>query len=141
MTTGNTTLLGLALPVEGELSGTWGDVVNDSITSLLDTAIAGTTTLSADIDVTLSTTALVSNQARSAIIHWTANNTLPRNIVAPSQSKVYIVINDSPGVQNIIFRGASTPGVVIPPGFNSVVAWDGTDFVSIANNIFSGGTF
>jgi hypothetical protein len=39
-----TSLLGLALPVQGELTGTWGTTVNDSITSLLDTAVAGTKT-------------------------------------------------------------------------------------------------
>ena len=55
MTTGNTSLLGLALPVTGELTGTWGDTVNNSITSLLDTAVAGTTTISTDADITLST--------------------------------------------------------------------------------------
>ena len=53
MTTAYTSLLGLALPVTGELSGTWGDTVNNSITSLLDSAVAGTTTLSTDLDVTL----------------------------------------------------------------------------------------
>jgi hypothetical protein len=142
MTTGNTTLLGLALPVEGELSGTWGDVVNDSITSLLDTAVAGTTTLSVDADVTLTTTALAANQARSAVILWTANNTVPRHIIAPAQSKVYVVINASISIQNITFSGPGpTTGVIIPPGFNAVVAWNGTDFVKIANNISSGGTF
>ena len=56
MATAYTSLLGLALPVTGELSGTWGDTVNNSITSLLDSAIAGTTTLSSDADVTLTTT-------------------------------------------------------------------------------------
>ena len=56
MTTAYTSLLGLALPTTGELQGTWGDTVNNSITSLLDTAVAGTTTLSTDGDVTLSTT-------------------------------------------------------------------------------------
>ena len=40
MTTAYTSLLGLALPVQGELQGTWGDTVNNSITSLLDTAVA-----------------------------------------------------------------------------------------------------
>lgn len=43
MATEYTSLLGLALPVTGELSGTWGDTVNDGITALLDTAVAGTT--------------------------------------------------------------------------------------------------
>ena len=68
MTTAATSLLGLALPVTGELSGTWGDTVNNQITSLLDTAIAGTTTLSTDADVTLTTTTLAANQARQSHI-------------------------------------------------------------------------
>jgi len=88
MATGNTTLLGLALPVEGELDGTWGDDLNDSITSLVDSAVAGTTTLGTDADVTLTTTALASNQARQAVLLWTASNgATTRNITAPAQSK------------------------------------------------------
>ena len=141
MTTGNTALLGLALPVEGELDGTWGDVVNTSITSLVDSAVAGTTTLSADADVTLTTTVLEANQARQAIIRWTASNgATTRNITAPAQSKVYFVINAGTG--NIVIRGAGpTTGVLIPPGFNALVAWNGVDFTTIANNISSGGIF
>jgi hypothetical protein len=141
MTTGNTTLLGLALPVEGELDGTWGNVVNTSITSLVDSAVAGTTTLSADADVTLTTTALAANQARQAIIRWTASNgATTRNITAPAQSKAYFVINAGTG--NIVIRGAGpTTGVLIPPGFNALVAWNGVDFTTIANNISSGGIF
>jgi hypothetical protein len=41
MTTQYSPLLGLALPVTGELSGTWGDVVNDSVTSLVEDSVAG----------------------------------------------------------------------------------------------------
>ena len=41
MTTQYTSILKLALPVQGELSGTWGDVVNDNITSMVEEAIAG----------------------------------------------------------------------------------------------------
>ena len=80
MTTAATSLLGLALPVTGELSGTWGDMVNNSITSLLDSAIAGTTTLSTDADVTLTTTTLSSNQARQAILLCSGARTVQRNI-------------------------------------------------------------
>jgi hypothetical protein len=142
MTTGNTTLLGLALPVEGELDGSWGDVVNDSITSLLDTAIAGATTLSADTDVTLTDTVLAANQSRSAIINWTANGSVTRNITAPARSKLYIVNNSTAGSQSIVIRGAGpTTGVLIPAGKKAIVAWNGSDFATIANNISSGGTF
>ena len=84
MTTAYTSLLGLALPVTGELSGTWGVTVNDSITALLDSAIAGATVLNTDADVTLSTTDAVSNQARQAILLWTAGGTVTRTIIAPA---------------------------------------------------------
>ena len=66
MTTSYTSLLGLALPVTGELQGTWGDVVNQQITELLDGAVAGATTISVDADITLSTTTGAANQARQA---------------------------------------------------------------------------
>ena len=134
MTTGNTTLLGLALPVEGELDGTWGDVVNDSITSLVDSAVAGTTTLSADSDVTLTTTALAANQARQAIIRWTASNgATTRNITAPAQSKPYIVINAGTG--SIVLRGVGpTTGITIVSGERCVAAWSGSDFVKVATS-------
>ena len=142
MTTDNTTLLGLALPVQGELDGSWGNVVNSSITSLIDTAVAGTTTLSADADVTLSSTVLVANQARSAVLLWTAAGTDTRYITAPARSKTYMVINKTAGTQSIVIRGAGpTTGVVIPAGYSSIVAWNGSDFITIANNISAGGTF
>lgn len=133
MTTAATSLLGLALPVSGELSGTWGDTVNNSITSLVDSAVAGTTTLSADVDVTLSTTTLAPNQARQAIILWTAGGTATRTITAPALSKSYIVINKTSSTQSIKLVGAGpTTGVTIVAGTAALVAWNGLDFVTIS---------
>jgi hypothetical protein len=129
-----TPLLGLALPTTGDLSGTWGTTVNDGITDLLDDAVAGTTTLSADTDVTLSTTNGADNQARSAVILWTASNgATTRNITAPAQSKAYVVINAGTG--SIVIRGSGpTTGVTLPAGTKALVAWNGSDFVKIASN-------
>ena len=133
MTTAATTLLGLALPVTGELSGTWGDTVNNSLTALLDTAVAGTTTLSSDADVTLTTTTLASNQARQAVILWTAGGTATRTITAPAQSKTYIVINKTSSTQSIKIVGAGpTTGVTIVAGTAALVAWNGVDFVTVS---------
>jgi hypothetical protein len=134
MTTAYTSLLGLALPVTGELSGTWGDTVNNAITSLLDSAIAGTTTLSTDADVTLTTTTGAANTAREAILLWTAGGTVTRNITAPAQSKIYTVINASSSTQSIVLRGAGpTAGVTIIKGESAVCAWNGSDFIKISN--------
>jgi hypothetical protein len=139
MTTASTTLLGLALPVTGELSGTWGDVVNASLTNLLDTAIAGTTTLSSDADVTLSTTTLSANQARQAVILWTAGGTVTRTITAPAQSKSYVVINATSSSQSIKLVGAGpTTGITIVAGEKCFAAWNGTDFVKVGNTSGAG---
>lgn len=127
-------LLGLALPTTGDLQGTWGTTVNDSITNLLDSAVAGTTTLSSNVDVTLSTTNGAANQARNAIILWTANNgATTRNITAPAQSKAYLVINAGTG--SIVIRGSGpTTGVTVAAGVRALVAWNGSDFVKIVSN-------
>ena len=131
MATAATSLLGLALPVTGELSGTWGDTVNVSITALLDTAVAGTTTLSSDADVTLTTTTLAANQARQAIILWTAGGTVTRTITVPAQSKSYIVINKTSSSQSIKIVGVGpTTGVTIVAGTAAFVVWNGVDFVT-----------
>jgi hypothetical protein len=139
MATAYTSLLGLALPVTGELSGSWGDIVNDSITSLLDSAISGTTTLSADADVTLTTTDGAANQARQAILLWTASGSTTRNITAPAHSKAYFVINKTGGTQSIVIRGAGpTTGVTVLAGTQSLVVWDGADFVEVASGNVDG---
>ena len=139
MTTAYTSLLGLALPVQGELNGTWGDVVNNSITQLVDDSVAGTTTISSDSDVTLTTTTGASNQARQQIILWTAAGTATRYITAPAQSKTYTVINAS-STQAIVLRGAGpTTGIIFAAGETAVAAWNGTDFVKIAGGGASAG--
>jgi len=122
------------LPTTGDLSGTWGTTVNTAITDLLDDAVAGTVTLSVDADVTLTTTNGADNQARNAVILWTASNgATTRNITAPAQSKAYVVINAGTG--SIVVRGSGpTTGVTIPSGTRALVAWNGSDFVKIVSN-------
>jgi hypothetical protein len=136
--TASTTLLGLALPVTGDLSGTWGDAVNNSITLLLDTAVAGTTTLSTDADVTLTTTVLASNQARQAILLCTGARTALRTITAPAQSKIYTIINSTTGGFGVKIVGVGpTTGITILNGESAQVAWNGSDFIKVSG---TGGT-
>ena len=135
MTTAYTSLLGLALPVTGELSGVWGDTVNNSITTLLDSAIAGTQTITAD--TTLTTTTGSANTSRQAILLCSpasANIT----ITAPAQSKIYTVINTS-ATYTVTVRGAGpTTGVILGVSEKAVVAWNGSDFVKVSNTTGDG---
>lgn len=129
-----TPLLGLALPTTGDLSGTWGTAVNDAITTLIDSAVAGTTTLSTDADVTLTTTNGAANQARNAVLLWTASNVVTRTITAPAQSKAYVVINS--GTAAIVVRGSGpTTGVTIATGEKALIAWNGSDYVKVSSTV------
>ena len=134
MATNYTTLLGFALPTTGELSGTWGTTVNDSITQLVEDSVAQTATQSVtSADWTLTTTGSgAANQARCAILKPTGTPGVSRNIIAPSSSKAYIVINQSDGA--VVVKGSATTGVSIAAGKNACVAWNGSDFVKIASN-------
>ena len=131
MPTSYTSLLGFALPATGELSGTWGDVVNNSITQLVEDSVAGTATQSvAGGDWTLSTTGSgAANQARSAIIRPTGSPGVSRNVIAPASSKAYIVDNQSNAA--IVFKASATTGVTIAAGKQALVAWNGSDFVQV----------
>lgn len=133
MASSYTPLLGLVLPVTGELAGTWGTVWNNEGTSLLDSSIAGTTTLSTDADVTLTTTTGGSNQARQAILRCTGARTAQRTITAPAQSKIYAVVNNTTGGFAVKIVGVGpTTGVTVANGKTSLVIWNGSDFVEIS---------
>ena len=136
MTINYTTLLGLAQPVTGTESGTWGTVVNDEITALVEQAVAGTASVSVTAgNVTLTDTDGVSNQARNAVLLITGTPGTSRNVIAPSSSKVYVVVNSSNA--QIVFKGSATTGVTIPSGAKAVVFWDGSDFVSLSSAVLS----
>jgi hypothetical protein len=140
MATQYTSLLGLALPVTGELSGSWGDTVNQQITSLLDSAISGTTSITIDADITLTTTVGTANESRQAIVLWNpATGTATRTITAPAQSKIYTVINASGGTQSIVFKAVGQTGITIVKGESAIIAFNGTDFIKIGN--VGGGSF
>jgi hypothetical protein len=137
MATNYTSLLGLALPTTGELVGTWGDTVNNSITQLVEDSIAGTTTQSITSgDWTLSTTGSgAANQARAAIIIPTGTPGVSRNIIAPSKSKAYVLVNESDAA--VVFKAAATTGVTVATGAKALIAWNGTDFVIVSSTDIS----
>lgn len=132
MTINYTTLLGLAQPVPGTEANTWGTVVNDSITELVEDAIAGSATASVtSANWTLTTTGSgAANQARAAILIPTGTPSVSRNIIAPSSSKAYIVDNQSNAA--VVIKGAATTGVTIATNTAVLVAWDGADFVAVS---------
>lgn len=144
MSSSYTPLLGLVLPVTGELTDTWGGVVNTSLTQLVEDAVAGYTSNDmSSADWTLTDTAGgVNNQARKAILiaYGTTTPTagVTRYINAPNRSKLYVVVNNCTNNSSIVLRGVTstsyTTGVEIEASGSALVAWDSTvgDFVKVA---------
>jgi hypothetical protein len=152
MATGATGQLGLALPVQGELSGTWGDTVNNGITQYTNIAIAGTLTLTGDGAVTLANTtgdASASNitstltgagtvTAQFAIVKVTGTLTTAKIITAPSYSKTYVVVNSATGSTVSFIRSGQTPAVSIAVGETAFVYYNGTDYVKLTGTATAG---
>jgi hypothetical protein len=132
-----TTLLGLAQPVTGTESNVWGDAVNNQITALLDSAIAGAATISLTAgNVTLTDLDGAADQARMAILLLTGTPGTTRNVVAPSRSKTYIVVNQSDA--SAVLKGSATTGVTIRAGQAATCVWNGVDFESVASGDVDG---
>jgi hypothetical protein len=147
MTVNYTTNLALGQPVTGTESGTWGDDVNNAVTSYLDIAIAGSLSISiTTADVTLantqgtsSATNIGSTTAQYAILNITGAKTAARNLNLPVTSKSYIINNAGTGGFTLTVRGVTpTTGVTLADGEKAIVAWNGTDYAKISS--FPSGT-
>lgn len=138
MTTQYTPILKLALPVEGELDGSWGDVVNDNITSMVEQAVAGRVVVNtwSSNSHTLTTANGTTAEARCAMLSLTDSGTqlsAAGTVICPALSKIYIVQNAAG--QIITVKTASGSGIAIPNGATSFVFCDGTNVLECLTNI------
>jgi hypothetical protein len=146
----NTSLIGLTLPTQGTLSGTWGDTVNNAISQIVDVAVAGTQTITTDADINLAvttgtnvSTGLTANSSQYAVLLCTGARTALRFINTPKQSKTYVVINDTTGGFSVTVRGgptSPTTGVTVAAGTRAIIAWNGSDFVNVGGGSAGGST-
>ena len=151
MATGYSTNLELALPVQGDLSGTWGNTVNNGITEYLDTAIAGSQIISgSQTSVTLTNTngdasntniaqagSGATGTAQYQIIRCTGNPaglltiTISDSLTA-GYSKTFIIINATSTSQSVKIVGSGpTTGITVTSSDKALVAWTGSDFVRV----------
>ena len=146
MATAYTTSLKLALPTQGELTGTWGDTVNQQVTSMIEEAIAGLKTINtwSTNSATLSTADGSTSESRAAILNLTdttSDLSGAGTVICPAVSKIYIVKNATG--QTITVKTASGSGIAIPDGTTGFVYCDGTNVLealtNVAGNLVVGG--
>lgn len=131
MATQYTPSLKLALPTTGDLDGTWGVVVNQEITSMVEEAIAGVITINTWTanSHTLTVSDGATAESRHAVLvledDGAGNPSAAANLICPDQQKVYIVANNSG--QTVTIKTASGIGVALPTGRQITVFCDGTN--------------
>ena len=132
MTTAYTPILQLALPVTGELNGTWGDVVNNNITSMVEQAIAGLATISTwtAASHTLTTANGTTDEARCAILQCSGAPGAAATVICPAFSKVYIIKNSVTGGYAVTLKTSAGTGISVPNGGTALLYCDGTNVVS-----------
>jgi len=138
MATQYTSILKLALPVQGELSGTWGDVVNDNITSMVEEAIAGRAVINtwATNSHTLTTANGTTSESRCAMLEFTDTGTAltgAGEVICPTQTKIYIAKNASG--QAITVKTAAGTGIAVQDGETKFVFCDGTNVVEAVTSM------
>jgi len=146
MTVNYTTNLALGQPVTGTESGTWGDDVNNSVTSYLDIAIAGGLSVSittTDVTLTLtqgtsSATNIGSTTAQYAILNVSGAMTAARNLILPSSSRVYVINNNTTGGFALTVKGSATSGVTMVNGESANIYWNGSDYAKVGNTAGTG---
>jgi hypothetical protein len=135
MATTYTSSLGLALPTTGELSGTWGDTVNNYLTTYVDTAVAGQLAISLTGDLSLSKTtgtSLGSTSSQYAILNVTPSASTWTITVPSSTSKTY-VLNNLSSTYTFAFKASGGTAITVAAAEKCVVAYNGTDLVRISS--------
>ena len=139
MATTYTPKLALAKPTQGELDGSWGTVVNDNITSMIEEAIAGYSTINSwsSNSHTLTTANGTTAESRAAMLSLTDTGdqlgTNAATVICPAISKIYVVKN-AVG-QAATLKTASGTGIAIPNGTTSILFCDGTNVLEAVTNV------
>jgi len=138
MATQYTSVLKLALPTQGELSGAWGNVVNDNITSMIEQAIAGLAVINtwSSNSHTLTSANGVTSESRCAMLSLVNAGSAPSaaaSVICPALAKTYIVKNGSG--QAATLKTSSGTGIAVPNGKSMLLFCDGTNVVEAVDHV------
>ena len=127
MATSYSTNLALTLQGTGDNPGTWGNITNTNLGTLIEQAISGyeVQALTSGTTLTLAITNGASSVARNMYLEFTGNGS---TVIVPSNKKLYFVYNNcSSGT--ISFKVAGQTGVTIDKGDKVILVSNGTDIV------------
>jgi hypothetical protein len=113
-------------------------LVNTGITSLVDTSIAGTASITiAGTDYTLTNNNGTADEARAMFIKATGTPGAARNVICPAASKMYVFRNNTTGGFAMTLKTSAGTGIAVPAGQSRVLYCDGTNVVEALNSLGS----
>jgi len=132
--------LKLTLLADGDTN--WGTTVNNGVTALIDSSVAGTATVAHDNTANYTLTSLngTADEARKMFLNITGTITADRNIVCPTVSKLYFITNSTTGGFAVTLKTSAGAGILVPNGRSVVLYCNATDVVN-AVSAPAGGTF
>lgn len=128
------TNLALELIGTGDQAGTWGTTTNTNLGTLLEQAISGyvTQAITDGADTTITIPNGASGVARNMFIECTGTLTAARNLVVPTNKKLYFIYNNTTGGYAVTVKVSGQTGVSVPNGAKYLLVSNGTDVV-VAN--------
>ncbi len=128
--------LRIELQTDGENSTTWGSKTNDNLKLLEDSIADVKTIIHGDTpDYTLTTVNGDEDEARSMVLEIGSSLTADRNVIVPTQTKLYVVKNGTAGGFAVTVKTSAGTGVTIPNGLKELIYCDGNNVVSAIDTL------
>jgi len=129
------TNLALELIGTGDQSGTWGTTTNTNLGTLIEQAISGyvTQAITDGADTTITIPNGATGVARNMFLELTGTLTAARNLIVPTNKKLYFIYNNTTGGYAVTVKVSGQTGVSVPNGKKMVLVSNGTDVVAAVN--------
>jgi hypothetical protein len=133
------TNLAIELIGTGDQAGNWGSTTNTNLGTLIEQAISGyvTQAITDGADTTITIPNGATGVARNMFIECTGALTAARNLIVPSNKKLYFIYNNTTGGYAVTVKVSGQTGVSVPNGSKIVLVSNGTDVVVATNYMVS----
>jgi hypothetical protein len=130
MATTYSTNLALTLQGTNDNPGTWGNITNTNLGTLIEQAISGyvTQAVATGTDTTITIPNGSSGVARNMYIELTGTGGTNTNLIVPSNKKLYFIYNNTSSGQ-VTVKVSGQTGVSVGNGDKVILVCDGTDIV------------
>lgn len=125
------TNLALTLPADGEFAGTWGQITNTNLGTLLEQAVSGYVTQAMNLasDVTITIPNGATGVARNMYLELTGAMSQANNLIVPNNRKLYFIYNNTTGGFAVTVKTSAGSGISVAAGNKMLLVCNGTSVV------------